>query len=261
MPTDMNATSTTTPCTRCNGTGRYDRPNRWATRRCFTCSGNGRVTVDAAQSFGWIDGTAINSRGDTVQVSVPVANAAPRASDRNWHDFATRYPAEAAWLQSPASGDFGASLIKGCRRYGGIPAPAPIVIQADNVRRAMDAAASGPRKVRLVLGAVTFKLSGPRWSNGAGMILCYESGSYAGWIDRQNGFHKATHRTVTDDMLQAFRLAASDPQAAAQTYGQDTGRCACCRRLLTDPVSVMSSIGPVCAERFGWGRMIRTASA
>ncbi len=42
------------------------------------------------------------------------------ASERNWHTFATRYPAEAAWLQSPASGDFGASLIKGCKRYGGL---------------------------------------------------------------------------------------------------------------------------------------------
>ncbi len=99
------------------------------------------------------------------------------------------------------------------------PTPAPITIPADPVRRAMDAAAaSGLRKVSLTLGQVTFKLSGSRFRNGrAGMILCYENGSYAGYIDRTDVFHTAQHRTVTESMLTAFRAAAADPQAAART--------------------------------------------
>lgn len=43
--------------------------------------------------------------------------------------------------------------------------------------------------------------------------------------------------------------AAADPQAAAINYGKVSGRCACCGRDLSDPVSVWGGIGPVCLER------------
>lgn len=35
----------------------------------------------------------------------------------------------------------------------------------------------------------------------------------------------------------------------AKAYGQNTGVCCCCGRLLTDPSSVAAGIGPVCASR------------
>jgi len=369
MPAEI-ATST---CQRCNGTGEYHgtrRDGSFYVGACFGCNGMRRARYaprdprypHVPRMIISAPTLATNERGDLSATPAGHTSRQPRA-DRNWHDFATRYPAEAAWLLSPASGDFGQSLINGCRRYGGLtprqlasvqrnvrtqPAPAvvsggaengavvmtngqgvtairepnghvrpaaPIVgatpdgvpvtesdvrngaqvtlssmvdvirtermmetapfasaadagcniflIEATNVRRAMDAAAaSGLRKVRLVLGAVTFKLSGRMFRNGgAGMILCYREGAYKGYIDRNDLFHKSPNAILTANDIAAFRGCASDPQAAARTHGQDTGHCACCRRLLTDPVSVMSSVGPICARRFGWGNMIRTATA
>lgn len=148
------------------------------------------------------------------------------------------------------------------------PAPAPITIDMDRVRVAMDAAAaSGLRKVRLTLGNVEFKLSGPRFRGGQGMILCYYrtplqadasmTHAYCGYVDRENRFHIAnafrySNQNLPAGALDAFRSAAADPQAAARTHGADTGYCSCCRRLLTDPPSVMAGIGPVCITRFGW---------
>jgi len=35
-------------------------------------------------------------------------------------------------------------------------------------------------------------------------------------------------------------------------YGINTGRCGCCGRSLTDPVSIRNHVGPVCARRRGW---------
>jgi hypothetical protein len=42
----------------------------------------------------------------------------------------------------------------------------------------------------------------------------------------------------------------ADPMAAAAEYGILTGRCGCCSRELTDPVSIERGIGPICAEKF-----------
>lgn len=332
MPT-ANAIATVN-CTRCNGTGQYSGTRRDGTEYtgpCYGCTPDRRpygtvrpprwaVPASEANAAYRAGATiSVNERGDLIAVPAGHTSRQPRA-DRNWHDFATRYPAEAAWLLSPASGDFGASLIKGCRRYGGLtprqlaavqrnvivsPAPipfpeltaeqivtspahvaainppdvtaslqaqiratgaavvvlsqrpAPIIIEATRVRTAMDAAAaSGLRKVRLVLGAITFKLSGASWRNGAGMILCYHNGAYKGWIDRENVFRAPGNAAsyLAPEALSAFNLAASDPEAAARTYGRDHGRCACCQRVLTDPVSIMQSMGPICAQRYGWSR-------
>lgn len=172
-------------------------------------------------------------------------------------DIETRQPLLDAAMAAAQTAD---------NRAGWTP-PAPITVDLDRVRTAMDAAAtSGLRKVRLTLGNVEFKLSGARFHNGgAGMILCYFKRSvmpgsqfeYCGFVDRANDWHLGSSFGSVPEhaaALDAFRLAGRDPQAAARTHGQDTGHCACCRRLLTDPVSVMANIGPICERRFGWSR-------
>jgi hypothetical protein len=42
----------------------------------------------------------------------------------------------------------------------------------------------------------------------------------------------------------------ADPQGAAAEDGLRTGRCSCCGRELTDPVSIAMGIGPICANKF-----------
>lgn len=46
--------------------------------------------------------------------------------------------------------------------------------------------------------------------------------------------------------------AMADPLALAIAYGKRTGNCSCCNRQLTDPVSVVNGIGPICAAGFGF---------
>lgn len=44
----------------------------------------------------------------------------------------------------------------------------------------------------------------------------------------------------------------SDVTAAATAYGRKTGKCCICGRLLTAKESVAHSIGPICADKFGF---------
>lgn len=136
-------------------------------------------------------------------------------------------------------------------------APTPIAptIDMSRIFAAFDtAAASGLRKVRLTLGNVEFKRSKYADRSGLPSVLCYHNGTYVGTVNRFNVFSKGRYTidSAVDAAIEAFRLAATDPQAAARTHGHDTGFCSCCRRLLTDPPSVMAGIGPICQGRFGW---------
>jgi len=130
---------------------------------------------------------------------------------------------------------------------------APVTIDMAQIFSAFDtAAASGLRKVRLTLGTIELKRTGERFRGGAGNVMVYVDGTYRGYVSRDNVFHLGSARTFDATMAQRVREAVANPRAAAATHGHDTGYCSCCRRLLTDPPSVMAGIGPVCIRRFGW---------
>lgn len=48
----------------------------------------------------------------------------------------------------------------------------------------------------------------------------------------------------------AIRAISEDPKAAAVAYAERHGRCAVCDSPLSNPESIMRSMGPVCAKRF-----------
>lgn len=85
-----------------------------------------------------------------------------------------------------------------------------------------------------------------------------EAGKWAGWVFVKNGseYHEeekfgsqrpgGTYYGRHADLLVAV---LDSPTAAAQHYGQITGRCAVCNRTLEDEVSVARGIGPVCWDR------------
>lgn len=310
MPATATASAT---CDRCNGSGQYHGTRRDGTTyigSCFACQRfrprggfhrGARPAVEALQRF-----TTAPALGDGHHRGLAATMAQP-VGEANWQRFAAQSPTEAAWLASPASGDFGASLIRGCRRYGGLTprqlaavqrnltlvepaadvaiadsaatleaqnraietymatvdtylaervAPAaesPYIIDMSQIFAAFDTAAgSGLRKVRLTLGTVEFKRTGSRFRHGEGLVMCYSDGVYRGYVTRDNVFHKGLNAVVTGETIDRLRTAAENPRAAASTHGHDTGYCSCCRRLLTDPPSVMAGIGPVCIRRFGW---------
>ena len=57
----------------------------------------------------------------------------------------------------------------------------------------------------------------------------------------------ACHTATADAVVRV----ASDPRGEAVQHGKVTGRCSCCGRELTDPVSIEMGIGPICASNWG----------
>ena len=106
---------------------------------------------------------------------------------------------------------------------------------------AMQARAKG--RVQLRLSGVTLKAVTK--GNNAGSLYLYREGEYSGKITPEG----AIYSPVAQQLEPTLAQATSDPVAAAQAYGRDTGSCACCGRTLTDPVSIWAAIGPVCLER------------
>ena len=63
---------------------------------------------------------------------------------------------------------------------------------------------------------------------------------------------------ATKKVVDIVKKIERDPLAYAHAHGLKTGRCCFCSRKLTDPRSVTSGYGPVCAKRYAlpWGDQI-----
>jgi hypothetical protein len=78
-----------------------------------------------------------------------------------------------------------------------------------------------------------------------------KDGTWYGRI-RADGTFAPSHRDAPSAAtVAALHAFAAAPAQTARAYGRDTGECCCCGRMLTDPRSISSGIGPVCAARFG----------
>jgi hypothetical protein len=131
-----------------------------------------------------------------------------------------------------------------------IEAPAQAVaVSIERIEQAFDTAReSGLKKLKLRLGAFEFKPA-KEGSRNAGAIYVTEAGQYLGKVVGGK-FHGT--RECLDAQKEAIIEVCADPAKAAAAYGKETGCCACCGRELTDPESIARSIGPVCAERYGF---------
>lgn len=85
-------------------------------------------------------------------------------------------------------------------------------------------------------------------SNNPGALYVKHDGEYVGKI--AGGKFHAT-RAAKDDTLPLIIEVAADPLGMARFYGKQTGKCSCCGRELTDPVSVANGIGPICESKWG----------
>lgn len=71
----------------------------------------------------------------------------------------------------------------------------------------------------------------------------------------RGGPHEGLAWTAVKDVDYKQQIAKAinkNPQKAAQTYGQEIGRCGICGRTLTDEISRAFGIGPVCRAEKGW---------
>lgn len=62
-----------------------------------------------------------------------------------------------------------------------------------------------------------------------------------------DGFIKIMHPSkITGEQKMLVMAAIHDPEHTAMTNGKVTGRCCCCGRQLTNPLSIELGIGPIC---------------
>tara|TARA_R100000541_G_scaffold34328_1_gene42738 strand:- start:253 stop:795 length:543 start_codon:yes stop_codon:yes gene_type:complete len=88
----------------------------------------------------------------------------------------------------------------------------------------------------------------PLHGKNAGAVYVKRGPDYQGKIMEGQFIPVSTCHTDTADAVVGV---AGDPRGKAVQYGRDTGRCSCCGRELTDPVSIEMGIGPVCIANWG----------
>lgn len=113
------------------------------------------------------------------------------------------------------------------------------------------ARAVGLKRPKMHVGPFLFSLA-PDNGRNAGYIYVKASGEYAGKIDPEGNYTANNYITLPPDVTARLLTIARDPKANAVQHGHQTGNCAICSRLLSDPESVQRGIGPKCAERMGW---------
>jgi hypothetical protein len=192
--------------------------------------------------------------------------------DSAGNPFPRVYPHQATTLANLQPG-YGAAF-----QTVGAPAAAEIMLDITLIKAALDlAVASGLRRVRLTIGSLCLTLADPNGRNPGCVYVRLinpnlrqtfrgANGIYMGRITTEGDFMPSTHylalpKAEQDSLIDRLCQIAEDPAGAAQQHGFQTGNCACCGRLLTDPPSVARGIGPVCARRFGFTSLRDALSA
>jgi hypothetical protein len=94
---------------------------------------------------------------------------------------------------------------------------------------------------------LAFSLAPPHGKN-VGAVYVKRGPDYQGKI-MDGSFIPA--RGCVSATADAVVAVASDPRGEAVKHGKSTGRCSCCGRELTDPISIEMGIGPICASNWG----------
>jgi Family of unknown function (DUF6011) len=131
------------------------------------------------------------------------------------------------------------------------PAPAPEKPATPTLPVPQLSALIAPdRFARLTVGDLKLTLR----NDPADLIWVKDGAQLVAVIDRTTGTAKAVKHGVyrREAVFTALAAIEVDPMRALEDHGQRTGRCGCCGRLLTDPVSVARGIGPICLETGGW---------
>lgn len=251
-------------CVKCKGTRRFISYTGRSVGPCFACKGMGYhlfATAPAKREQAKANATA--RKAQAVQ------------------DWAARFSAEVLWIGAASARGFRIAIDLAAKlaQYGSLTPNQTALIQrfmaedkARNEARAKaqeqlvarsetveasklelafaSAKASGLRAPKIRLAHFKFKLAkagGP--NDGAIWVTDADSDTYLGKI--KDG--RFTPSRDCSPALQAEMIdVMADPVAALKSYGDLTGNCGICSRLLTDPESVTRGIGPICAAKFGF---------
>lgn len=255
-------------CGKCGGSGKFTGYSGRVVGNCFTCKGTGKKVFRT-------------SREDRARSAVNSANRRAANAKDNVNTFKAANPDIYAWMVGNPGFAFAVSLLEGVKKYGDLTenqkaaaercvtrdlerqaarearaqvrqtqeAEAPVI----NVQPIFDALTrarqSTGKRPKLYIQDYRFKFAPDHGRNAGGIYVTNKASDWLGTI-KAGKFIKTDKATQAD--IDALIAIAVDPRAAAIAHGFKTKNCACCGRLLTDPVSVANGIGPICATGFGW---------
>ncbi len=254
-------TEETIMCKKCGGTGtrRYGYVNT-THYPCSTCKGTGLVTQ---QRLNRIAG----------------AKRAEVTRNKNRSEKLALFTSEnlelVNWLhKSAATFEFASSLLEALNQYGyltekQVAAAEKCMIngrkrleelRAKDDARSVDLDAttilatlrkaydSGLKRPKLITELVTFSLASPHSKNPGCVYVKASSDEYLGKVTPEGQFRPT--RDCDEATKTHIVEVAKDVLQAAKLFGQQTGRCSCCGRELTDPASIAAGIGPICESRY-----------
>jgi hypothetical protein len=196
------------------------------------------------------------------------------SAELNFSDWADKNAALASYLLEVRSWNgFAASLTGSIRSYGDLTPNQATALNslkfkhdakqaqkaaADERREVLDlskilelfdtARASGLKRLGLTVGKLRISVA-PATGVNAGCLYVKDDGEYAGKITAESKFYglRSARGNIEAELIEL----AKDPRGQAKLHGQETGKCSCCSRELTDPKSIELGIGPVCLENWG----------
>jgi len=251
-------------CPKCNGSGRFRSWSGRALGECFTCKGVGH------KFFATSSETRAKNRD---QIAKRKVNAETERVDA----FAKEHAAVWSWICANPNFEFAASLAEKVRKYGTLTEAqiaavdrcvakrdvaivqraqqdaarnetAPVVASERLLEAFQTAASSGLKYPKLRFGGLEITKAKDNSKN-PGALYVKNGGEYVGKVVSGRFF---CTRECPAEAQETVVAVINDPAAAAKASGLQTGSCSCCGRELTDPESVASGIGPICARKWGF---------
>lgn len=275
VPTARRVERQKFPCEHCAGTGMYQHPRMHQPRsECFKCKGKGYFMASK-----WDRMKAKQKRVESKAKKLADARAA----------FDERNPGLYNFLNENRWSEFARSLAVQIENRGGLSDKQVDVAKrmcekalakqatyveekAAEVKAVTEAAPQFDRLAESFLTACA-NLKYPKLrlmaEDGQRVVLsrCGGGSKTPGHINITDGrsFGNNTYfgritpsglgflaKNVPAPVYQVLREFNDNPTDAIKVQGIRTGECCCCGRELTDPVSVASGIGPVCATKWGF---------
>lgn len=256
-------------CPSCRGTGQFRSYSGRIIGQCFKCKGAGKLRFK----------TAPEQRAKARDAADTKRREAIRTAHTNANEWLEANPDEAKWLRdSKARGfEFAVAMDEALFKFGHFTPKQEAAVRnatAKSLERQAQWAAereareankadvdigriatafttakqNGLKFPKLRLADFTFSLASAAGRN-AGSIYVKDGETYLGKIT-DGKFTRS--RDCTAETEASILAVCADPEAAAVAYGQRTGQCSCCGRELTNAESIARSIGPICAEKWGW---------
>ena len=244
-------------CERCRGTGKYTYRNGM-TYPCGKCRSTGRLHTSYEQR---------------AKARASAAKTKAKKEFENINLFKEQEPVAFEWLMN-AKGDFPRSLIESVAKWGTLTekqlAAVYRCIARDNDRaeerkkqakgddvdlsavfeRFEIALEKGIKRPRMNVIGFKFSLAPAHGKNAGHLYVKDSHDEYLGKVSADGKLYRS--RECTPEQVAGLQAIADDVLEAAKAYGQKHGQCSFCSRELSNKISIALSMGPICADNFGF---------